>query len=827
MKGCRGLLQKFAMLFLCTVMLSVPGGVAVTEAEAQIMTGVEAGGRTETVDFVLVLDCSGTMGRSDPEYLSIAAVQMFVDILPIENARVGVICFGPDWKSEMYVFHPEDAYANAYRVSLSYPIQNAGSDSDRRTVKTLVEQIGTERSNGDTHTVLATALLAAVDALEESGAKDDSACVILMSDGRFTWDDTDNGQYTKVTSGIAGAAGHGWPVYTIELNYDGMNGPNQEWQGRDARRWMKEIGNGTNGDSIEITSELRDNNGLDGIVQQFGTIFSRFMDVVPETGTVEIENGQASKGFTVPEMVAETNIIITSPELLRVDSVSITNPQKTERRFSENVSEEKCRVTVNKGKYIMIKLIQPMAGDWVVTAYGQDGAKIYLQSISSQEMNLHLTMVPDGTENSYRKGTQIKANAFFEYNGNAYISDSFYKNSPAYLEIVENNSRIELMPGSEGYSAAFTLSEGGTYTIRAVSESEAFRSGKKVSNAFSYTVVGEELTLGKMLEDRKLHVNEEAPAINLKEYFINKDTDKITYNAEFDNSAGLKCEFQEDFLKIRAGEKSGRFTVTVSASDPDMSLPLSQSFTVEVINSPPKAVKPLENIALVYNLPGGLEKLAGGRMGMRKKEIDLSEYFQDTDGQQLYYTVQRLETPVKVEVSGTGGEIVSMEGIKRGDSIIYVTVSDNNEEIHCEIQVSVKAWWGYKAGISLLVVLILAWLLLYGRRGIYGTWEVFIDDSMFEDVVFLQKQGGKKKLYSFNALAMELAGVEIGPTQVSLKAGNNFTKKVSVIHLADENHVLWKNSEVNKVNRKYVLGVGDVIRVEIGGKTIQLKRIGK
>ena len=74
-----------------------------------------------------------------------------------------------------------------------------------------------------------------------------------------------------------------------------------------------------------------------------------------------------------------------------------------ERCFSENVSEEDFRVTINKGKYVMIKMIQPKAGDWRLTVYGQDGAKIYLQSISSQEMNLHLALVPDGSERSYGK----------------------------------------------------------------------------------------------------------------------------------------------------------------------------------------------------------------------------------------------------------------------------------------------------------------------------------------------------------------------------------------------------------------------------------------
>ena len=76
-----------------------------------LMVMILAVGRTaradtkpDTVDFLVVLDCTGTMANSDPKYLSTAAVQMFVDILPIENARIGVLGFGPNWDNQVYCF---------------------------------------------------------------------------------------------------------------------------------------------------------------------------------------------------------------------------------------------------------------------------------------------------------------------------------------------------------------------------------------------------------------------------------------------------------------------------------------------------------------------------------------------------------------------------------------------------------------------------------------------------------------------------------------------------------------------------------------------------
>ena len=46
------------------------------------------------VDFVLVLDCSASIFQNDTQRLSINAVQSFIDQMPVQNARVGVIGFG-------------------------------------------------------------------------------------------------------------------------------------------------------------------------------------------------------------------------------------------------------------------------------------------------------------------------------------------------------------------------------------------------------------------------------------------------------------------------------------------------------------------------------------------------------------------------------------------------------------------------------------------------------------------------------------------------------------------------------------------------------------
>ena len=53
-----------------------------------------------TIDFVLVIDCTGSLSDSDPYKWGVKAAQLFVETLPIKNVRVSVIAFGPQWDTE-------------------------------------------------------------------------------------------------------------------------------------------------------------------------------------------------------------------------------------------------------------------------------------------------------------------------------------------------------------------------------------------------------------------------------------------------------------------------------------------------------------------------------------------------------------------------------------------------------------------------------------------------------------------------------------------------------------------------------------------------------
>ena len=87
-----------------TVPDAVAESVAKQESGAAEAAGSDSEPAAETseedasgIDFVLVLDGSGTMAQSDPKGLTAEAAKMFVDMLPNKNARVAVVEFGPNY----------------------------------------------------------------------------------------------------------------------------------------------------------------------------------------------------------------------------------------------------------------------------------------------------------------------------------------------------------------------------------------------------------------------------------------------------------------------------------------------------------------------------------------------------------------------------------------------------------------------------------------------------------------------------------------------------------------------------------------------------------
>ena len=185
------------------------------------------------------------------------------------------------------------------------------------------------------------------------------------------------------------------------------------------------------------------------------------------------------------------------------------------------------------------------------------------------------------------------------------------------------------------------------------------------------------VTVG-VIPDQTLSTNGSVVRLDLSNYFRDADSDTLTYTIASDNP-------NVAFLQVAGGRMSilplgtvGRANVRVTASDG--SLMATQSFTVLVqaaqpINQPPAAIGTIAGRTLTSN-------------GTAQR-VDVSSYFQDSDGDRLTYTARSANTNVStVSVSGS---VITITPQGAGSTTLHVTASDGALSATQSIFVAVTA----------------------------------------------------------------------------------------------------------------------------------------
>ena len=89
-------------------------------------------------------------------------------------------------------------------------------------------------------------------------------------------------------------------------------------------------------------------------------------------------------------------------------------------------------------------------------------------------------------------GTTVEFEASFAYRGKPYTTDAVYQRIPAKLKIMHDGLEAAVIPMEASgsiYTASYTFTEEGSYSVHASAEHEAFRLGERNSDALLYAVV--------------------------------------------------------------------------------------------------------------------------------------------------------------------------------------------------------------------------------------------------------------------------------------------------------------------------------------------------
>lgn len=725
------------LLVLCLMMALLPGTALAAEGD----TG------NDTIDFVLLIDCSNTMDSNDPEGLAREACKMFVDLIPVEDARVSIIAFGYQG-NEAYTYSNFSVTrgTDAYYVHELTEMEGQLSNDKKDDIKALVDKLADVDGQ---KTTIGAALAAGVDTLMRNDAADDSACIIMMSDGYFT--STENEVNNNLTNqAVSTAKTHGWPIYCVEMDYEGMNesgSSSKDYDGKEARelldRIVTESGAGTEG-RMRVTDAAE-------VSEAFMKVFEDVWGI--DNANVEPvkldENGVVTKTFTVPELVSEATIAISSSQ---VDYVELIGPD-VEEKITGNVNKD--WLIVNKeDSYICVKLICPDNGEWTVRVHGDPNAEIVWYKGLQQEMNLTMVATASSSEEILTKNDFIEIQAWYTYNDKEILGDDIYETTLENAKLIVTNvnsgavKQFDMEATMDGYVLKLPVLNAptGEFTVQVVVESNIFRSGKSASNV-SDSFFSDNIPV-KLIDgvntDRSGYVNGTFDTIDLDTVFDNPDGDVITYELNCVSDRNAKFEFTTDesgYMTIATGMAPGTYEMELTAKDPDMAAPVVQTMTLTVEDREIVVIPiPEQEVWVDYydflwlrQDPSNLEL-----------NIDLSQYFSDPDGVELTYD--------DVATAGEGGVSAQIEnGVihivpeTKGELVVTFSVNDGvGNPITGQIEVEVVSgrgvyWKSYGIVyaiviVAILVLLFIIWLILKNKR-VKGIWDITVDVDGVQDEI--------------------------------------------------------------------------------------------
>ena len=176
----------------------------------------------------------------------------------------------------------------------------------------------------------------------------------------------------------------------------------------------------------------------------------------------------------------------------------------------------------------------------------------------------------------------------------------------------------------------------------------------------------------RTIPDDTLTVAEGSVKLDLSTFFFDRDQDTLMYTAVSPNTDAATVSVTSDTLTITPVKKGMSSTVTVTATDGDLSV--AQDFDVTVANSPPEVSESITGRELT---------VATGPV-----KLGLSAHFRDADGDDLTFNASSLNTRAAT-VSVTDDSLTIAPVEKDMSSTVTVTASDGELEVELGFEVTV------------------------------------------------------------------------------------------------------------------------------------------
>lgn len=743
MKHNRWLKSTCLLLALCLLLTLLPvSAVAAEETEE----------KQDVVDFVLLIDCSQTMTSNDPDDLVKEACELFVRLLPIEDARLSIIAFG--YEGNAYTYANFDVNQNRWYTDESFvhvvsEMEGNLSVKRRDEISNAIVNVG---KNKGTLTPIGAALAAGVDTLLESDSVDGQACIVLMTDGdRTSGELGEDDRLTNESLGIA--ASHEWPIYAIELDYHGNN----EASGSKARALLNKI--------VEESGA-----GADGRkkVSNPDEVSKAFMDIVNTfwegKGNVEELNlggeGVLTKNIEVAPFTSELNIAIAGGNISEIRLQSENAGVDRVFTKSEMVGEEGAMgnmIVTKNDNNTCIKVICPKSGTWTVTVKGNTNASVDWFDNNQMEMNLAMSSKAS-KDGELTKQDYITVSACFNYRGVEIRGEEAYTTLPAKL-VVKNldtgkSKTFDMNADKDGFSYQLNMSEApgsGHLSLSVEIQHGMFRSGIVRSSSDEYTVVN--LPHEVIMETVELHsyVNGNAengngfPVVDLlKDVVVNPDGDELTYEiscvSDRNNTFFNVQPDENGYMQFPSGMVPGVYELEMVIHEEGLT---SDQYGVVkfILTVEDREIEATPIPAVDDMLAKPVNILFIRQDATREnKNVELNSYFSDPDGVALTYGNVECDVPGLVDASVENG-VLKIHALEEGECTVTFTVNDGVSTITGQVQVEITdgpklAWLTYGPMVAavlgvILAIALIAWSV-YANRGVKGQWDVSLYENDME-----------------------------------------------------------------------------------------------
>lgn len=384
----------------------------------------------QKIDAMLAVDVSTSMNESDKNKIANEAMKMFIDMLSLQGDKVGVV-----------------AYTD--KVEREKAMRRMNNAEDKRDVKDFIDQV----ARGP-YTDIAVGVSEAVKILESGREVGHIPLIILLADGNNSLNKqrTQERSDQQLQDALKIAKDEGIPIYSIGLNADGKLN----------KSILENISSETGG-KLFVTDTV------ESLPQILSDIFASHLKlkVVPLADFVANGDYQDVMVSIPNANVLEANITIVSNQTV---DVKLFDPSDTERQLqTEGIVYSRSKA------YSLIKLINPIQGNWKLQVKGTDKDNIDINLVMNNDFILTMNPVEVKT---YATGDTVDIKAWLESNGQKLIEPDLFKNMKSTLmvnDVVSNQTDEFALENKDfEFSGVFRIVEAHDYEIKVRVEDTSF-----------------------------------------------------------------------------------------------------------------------------------------------------------------------------------------------------------------------------------------------------------------------------------------------------------------------------------------------------------------